>query len=47
MRNGLYRVTTSYLCAGFLMHDNQVVYCAPILLRRFGYWVTRARRISD
>jgi len=42
MKDGLYRVTTSYLCAGFVMKDNRVVSIAPILVKKFAYWQTIA-----
>lgn len=38
MRDGLYRVTTPKLCAGFVVQAGHVVACAPILRRRLGYW---------
>lgn len=44
--DGLYLVKTSYLCAGFTVKDNAVVFCAPILMRRFSYWWTIAKRIA-
>lgn len=47
MHDGLYRVTTSYLCAGFVVSGGQVVMCAPILRKRLAYWKTVARRVSD
>lgn len=46
MPDGLYRATTSYLCAGFVVHGGQVVECAPILRKRLGYWRTVARRVG-
>lgn len=47
MKDGLYRVTTKYLCAGFVIHKNKLLWCAPILLRKFNYWITIAKRIED
>jgi hypothetical protein len=43
MKDGLYRVTTPYLCAGFVVRDGRVVACAPILRRKLAYWQTVAR----
>jgi len=43
MRDGLYQVTTRYLCAGFVVSGGEVVECAPILRRKIRYWVTVAR----
>jgi hypothetical protein len=42
MKDGLYWVTTSYLCAGFVVEGGEVVRCAPILRRRLAYWKTVA-----
>lgn len=47
MRDGLYRVVTSYLCAGFVVRGGNVVDCAPVLRRRFEYWWTVAERITE
>jgi hypothetical protein len=47
MTDGLYRVITSYLCAGFVIERGRVTLCAPILRRRLGYWMTVAARISE
>ena len=45
--DGLYQVTTRYLCAGFVIQRGQLVECAPILQRRLAYWLTVAVRIGD
>jgi hypothetical protein len=49
MRDGLYQVTTRYLCAGFVVEQGRVrrSRCAPILRKRLAYWVTIARRLGD
>lgn len=44
--DGLYRVTTPYLCAGFVVEDGKVIECAPILRRKLSYWMTVAVRIG-
>ena len=46
MPDGLYRVVTSYLCAGFVVHAGRVVECAPVLRKRLAYWRTVARRVG-
>jgi hypothetical protein len=46
MKDGLYQVTTTYLCAGFVVKNNQVIACAPILRRKLSYWKTIAKRIT-
>ena len=47
MTDGLYQVKTSYLCAGFVIKDGQVVLVAPILLKRIEYWKTIAKKVSE
>lgn len=47
LKDGLYRVTTNYFCAGFVVKDNKVKECAPILFKKLNYWITQAVRISD
>lgn len=42
MKDGLYRVTTKYLCAGFVVQDGYVTACAPILVKKLDYWKTVA-----
>ncbi len=42
MKDGLYQVTTSYFCAGFIMKDNKVAHIAPILRAKIEYWKTIA-----
>jgi hypothetical protein len=44
--DGLYRVTTPYLCAGFVVENGRVTACAPILRRKLGYWQTVAVRVG-
>ena len=44
--DGLYQVTTTYLCAGLVVEDGRVTWCAPILRRRLAYWRTVARRVA-
>ncbi len=47
MKDGLYQVTTSYLCAGFIVKNGMVVECAPILRKKMSYWKTIAKWIND
>jgi hypothetical protein len=46
--DGLYRVTTRYLCAGFVVEGGKVKRsrCAPILRKRLAYWATIAERVG-
>lgn len=46
MTDGLYRVVTPYLCAGFVVVNGRVTVCAPILRKRLSYWVGVAVRIG-
>ena len=43
MTDGLYQVTTRYLCAGFVVSDGKVTHCAPILRKRLAYWISVAK----
>ena len=45
-KDGLYRVTTRYLCAGFVVKDGIVTKCAPILRRKINYWKTIAKLVE-
>ena len=47
MKDGLYRVKTSYLCAGFTVKNNTVDRYAPILKRKILYWKTIAVWICE
>ena len=44
--DGLYEVTTAYLCAGFVVKAEMVIQCAPILVPKLLYWLTVARRVE-
>lgn len=46
MKDGLYQVTTSYLCAGFVVENGYVTLCAPILREKLHYWITIARQVE-
>ena len=46
MKDGLYRVATKYLCAGFVVENNKVIMCAPILKKKFSYWKTVAKKME-
>lgn len=46
LKNGLYQVTTKYLCAGFIIKDNKVIKCAPILRRKLSYFKTIGKWIT-
>lgn len=47
MPDGLYQVTTSYLCAAFVVESGKVVFCAPILRSKLNYWRTIAKRVHS
>lgn len=46
MKDGLYQVTTTYLCAGFVVKDDIVIKSAPILIKKISYWKTIAIKIK-
>ena len=43
IRDGLYRVVSSYLCAGFVIRDGRVVDCAPILRKNLNSYIVAAQ----
>lgn len=45
MPDGLYRVVTSYLCAGFVIENGKVTRYAPILRNKLNYWITIAIKV--
>lgn len=47
MIDGLYRVSTHYLCAGFIVRDGRVVHCAPILRKRLAHWARVAEWVCE
>lgn len=47
MPDGLYRVTTRYLCAGLVISGGCVLTAAPILWKRMDYYLTIAVRVGD
>jgi len=46
MADGLYQVSTPYLCAGFVIRGGAVTRCAPILRKKITYWKLVAKRIG-
>lgn len=46
VNDGLYRVETRTLCAGFVVERGRVTQCAPILRRKLAYWQTIAKRVA-
>ena len=47
MKDGLYRVVTSYFCAGFVVENGVIIQCAPILKNKIEFWKTVAERIGN
>lgn len=47
MKDGLYRVETSYFVAGFVIKNGLVLYSAPILRKKMQYWKTVAKWIGN
>lgn len=46
MRDGLYRVETPRLCAGFEIRNGEVTTCAPILMPNLLFWFKVAKQIA-
>lgn len=46
MKDGLYRVSTPYLCAGFVVEHGSISKCAPILKKNLNYWIKNAERVT-
>lgn len=46
MKDGLYRVVTRYLCAGFVVENGTIIKCAPILRKKINYWKTIAKLVE-
>jgi len=46
LSDGLYQVTTSYLCAGFVVENGKITMCAPILRKKINYWITIAKKCN-
>lgn len=46
LADGLYRVVTNDLCAGFVVRNDRVVDCAPILRTRLDHWWTVAQPVA-
>ena len=47
LEDGVYQVSVSYLTAGFVVKDKQLIGCAPILRNKIGNWLKKARKIGD
>ncbi len=47
MKDGLYQVTTPYMCCGFRIINGKVTDCAPMLRKKIDYWITKGVWISD
>ena len=45
-KNGLFQVTTDYLCAAFTLEAGVVKSCAPILRKKLDYWRTVAKKVQ-
>lgn len=43
MKDGLWQVRRAGVCAGFVVQDDCIVRCAPILRRHFARWAPWAR----
>lgn len=46
MIDGIYHVDHGNICAGFLVENGQITYCAPILRNRITLWARIAKRVG-
>ena len=46
MTDGVYQVTTKYLCAGFVVENGTITTVAPALRRNLFFWVKIAKRVD-
>lgn len=47
MKDGLYRVETMHICGGFIIKNDRVTHCAPILRKKIEYWKKVAKWICE
>ena len=47
MTDGLYRVETLQICAGFYVECGKIIWCAPILRRKLNYWISIAKLVDE
>jgi len=47
MKDGLYRICYKDICAGFVIENEKIIQCAPILWNKIEYWKTIAVWISE
>lgn len=46
MKDGLYQVTYKGICAGFVIEDDKVTRCAPILRKKMSFWKKIAKPVK-
>jgi len=46
MEDGLYRVETKHICAGFVVKNDKITKCAPILRKKIKYWIITAKKVE-
>jgi hypothetical protein len=46
LADGVYQVREKQFVAGFTVKDGKIDQCAPILKRKLGYWIRRAKWVS-
>jgi hypothetical protein len=47
LQDGVYQVTRSYFCAGFVVRDGFIILVAPILRKKLSFWITQAVRVGS
>lgn len=45
MQDGLYEVDYKQINAGFYIENGRLLYCAPVLRKRFDFWKTIAKKV--
>jgi len=46
LQDGLYRVCTNYLCAGFIIEKGVITRIAPILRKRIKYFIKISKKVD-
>lgn len=47
MKNGLYQVNYKGICAGFVIKNDKLIRCAPVLRNKIEFWKTIARFVCE
>jgi len=47
MKDGLWQVNKYDKCAGFIVQNGKVILCAPVLIKKFSFWIRYAKWICE